>query len=185
MYINKKDRILWFAMRATYRRELMAKRLLDAAGIENFIPMQIKTRIIAGKEKRTEEPAVHNLIFVHSTKETIQSFKQHVPYLQYMINKSSTEDSRPIVVQDKEMENFIKVVQTCRNDIEYIPVGNKNFPEGAKVRINGGKLDGVEGTLARTGKSKDKKLIVKLSGILLVATAEISPDSVEIISNPK
>ena len=183
MDIVKKEesRILWFAMRATYRRELVAKRLLDESMIENYIPMQQKMMTVAGKKKKVLVPAVHNLIFVHTSQETIQAFKKQVPYLQYMMDKSRGEKSSPIIVPDKEMENFMRVVQTCQNDLEYLPVGDKDFPEGARVRINGGQLDGVEGVLARTGKSKDKKLVVKLNGIILVATTSISPDSVEIL----
>lgn len=30
---------LWFAMRVTYHREMLVKKLLDDEGIENFIPM--------------------------------------------------------------------------------------------------------------------------------------------------
>lgn len=180
--INKGEtRNQWYAMRATYRRELIAKTLLDQSGIENYIPMYRRMKIHGGRKKQVMAPAVHNLIFVHSTRETIREFKKTVPFLQYMMDKSKGPEVSPIVVPDKDMESFMKVVQVCQEDLEYMPVGDRSFPAGARVRINGGQLDGVEGVLVRTGKTKDKKLVVTLNGVLSVA-ATISPSSVEILN---
>lgn len=182
MYTDLKndDRLLWFAMRATYRRELVAKRLLDAAGIENYIPMQLKTKMTMGRKKKVLVPAVHNLIFVHTTRNIIREFKSRVQYLQYMMDYGRGEGGMsPIVVPDKQMEDFMAVVRTCQEDLEYMPVGNRSFPQGMKVRVRGGVLDGVEGVIARTGKSRDKKLVVTLSGLVSVATANVSPGEVE------
>ena len=36
---NEKEKIVWYAMRATYRRELAVKKILDELSIESFIPM--------------------------------------------------------------------------------------------------------------------------------------------------
>lgn len=158
----------------------MAKHLLDSADIENYIPMQQKIQVVDGKKRKALVPAVHNLVFVHSSKEIIQPFKKQVPYLQYIIDRSRGEDAGPLIVPDRDMENFMKVVQVCQDSLEYLPVGDRNFPAGAKVRIIGGELDGVEGILSRSGKSKDKKLFVTLNGILSVK-ATVSPDSVVIL----
>ena len=181
---NGESRNLWYAMRATYRRELIAKALLDQSDIENYIPMYRRTKMCGGRKKQVMVPAVHNLIFVHSTKEIIQEFKKNVPFLQYMMDKSKGPEVSPIIVPDKDMESFMKVIHVCQEDVEYMPVGDRCYPAGAHVRINGGQLDGVEGVLVRTGKSKDKKLVVTLNGVLSVA-ATISPSSVEVLCAEK
>lgn len=174
--------VVWYAMRATYRRELMAKHLLDESGIENYIPMQQKITAQSGRKRKISVPAVHNLIFVHAAKDVIQTFKNRVPYLQYMMDRSRPEKISPIIVPDRDMENFMRVVQVCQEDLEFLPVGDRSFPAGARVRIVGGDLDGVEGVLSRSGKSKDRKLLVTLNGILSVK-ASVRPDSVVILDN--
>lgn len=36
---------LWFAMRVTYRREFKVKKILDDAGIENYLPVHETLRL--------------------------------------------------------------------------------------------------------------------------------------------
>ena len=171
----------WYAMRATYRRELQAQRLLEAAGIRCYIPMLFKEKTAGGRRRRVLVPAVHSLIFVYSSRESLQCFKSRVPYLQYIMGRGASERTAPIVVPDKAMEDFMRVVRTGGDTVTYMPVGDRRFLEGMKVRVHGGPLDGVEGVLVKSGKSKDRKLAVSLSGILSVVTASVDPGSVEII----
>ena len=176
--ISKKE---WFAMRATYRRELQAQRLLDESGIRSYIPMQIKERTVRGRRQRIQVPAVHNLVFVYSSREVLQQTKSRIPYLQYIMDRSGSGQAVPIVVPDKAMEDFIRVVQASAGAVEYMPVGDRKFREGMKVRVHGGILDGVEGVLVKSGKSKDRKLTVSLNGVLSVTTVLVEPDSIEVL----
>ena len=80
--ICKQEQSLWFAMRATYRRELDAQNYLANHGIESFIPMHYKEFIKSKQKKRELVPIIRSLIFVHTTPEKIQAIKQHIPYLQ-------------------------------------------------------------------------------------------------------
>ena len=156
----------WYAMRATYRRELQARSLLESSGIKCYIPMRKQDRTVGGRRQSTEVPAVHNLIFVRTT----------------MMDRKGDGKSAPIVVPEKEMDDFMRVLSCCDDAVvEYLPVGERVFLEGMKVRLHGGPLDGVEGVLARNGKSKDRKLVVRLSSVLSVATASVSADSVEVL----
>ena len=65
----------WYAVRVTYSRELFFKEYLDAAGIENYIPMRYE--YVVRKERRLRKlvPAVHNLVFVRSTRERMDEIK--------------------------------------------------------------------------------------------------------------
>ena len=47
-----KETEVWFAMRATYRRELEAMHLLEKANLGCFIPMQYKISIRRGRKVR-------------------------------------------------------------------------------------------------------------------------------------
>ena len=61
-----KETEVWFAMRATYRRELEAMHLLEKANIGCFIPMQYKISICRGRKVRALVPVIRNLVFVHA-----------------------------------------------------------------------------------------------------------------------
>lgn len=47
---SEKESEVWYAMRATYRRELDAMRLLEKENLGCFIPMQYKISIKRGKK---------------------------------------------------------------------------------------------------------------------------------------
>ena len=51
----------WYALRATYSRELKVKEKLDAIGVRTFVPMMWRTKTVEGKSERKLVPAVGNL----------------------------------------------------------------------------------------------------------------------------
>ena len=87
----------WYAVRVTYSRELFFKEYLDAAGIENYIPMRYE--YVVRKERRLRKlvPAVHNLVFVRSTRERMDEIKNepgmNIP-IRYIMDR---ETRQPIV----------------------------------------------------------------------------------------
>jgi hypothetical protein len=48
--VNENAEMHWYAVRVTYSRELFFKDYLDAAGIENYIPMRYE--YVVRKERR-------------------------------------------------------------------------------------------------------------------------------------
>ena len=69
-----KETEVWFAMRATYRRELEAMHLLEKANLGCFIPMQYKISIRRGRKVRALVPVIRNLVFVHARPSDMQRF---------------------------------------------------------------------------------------------------------------
>ena len=65
----------WYALRVTYSRELALKEYLDTQHIESFIPMHYEYMEKDGRRLRKLVPAVHNLVFVHSTRARIDALK--------------------------------------------------------------------------------------------------------------
>ena len=65
----------WYPMRVTYNRELKVKAHLDGMDIENFLPMHYDMIETTSGRKAELVPAIHNLIFVHSTQEVITDLK--------------------------------------------------------------------------------------------------------------
>lgn len=66
----------WFAMRVTYRRELMVKQLLEDEKINCFIPMRYDIRKSGRQKKKELVPVIHNLIFVYTSPSRIQTVKK-------------------------------------------------------------------------------------------------------------
>ena len=62
----EKEVEIWYAMRATYRREPDAMYLLKKENLGCFIPMQYKISVKKGKKVRALVPVVHNLLFAVS-----------------------------------------------------------------------------------------------------------------------
>ena len=102
----EKETEIWFAMRATYRRETDAMRLLAKENLGCFVPMQYKISIKKGKKVRVLVPIIHNLIFIHACPSEVKRVKSMVAYLQYI---TDTRSGKKIIIPDNEMQRFIAV----------------------------------------------------------------------------
>lgn len=61
------EKMQWFAMRATYRRGMQIKALLDKEGINNFIPMRYEVRIRNGQKIIVPDDQMRQFIAVAGT----------------------------------------------------------------------------------------------------------------------
>ena len=95
-----KETEIWYAMRATYRREPDAMRLLEKEKLGCFVPMQYKISMKKGKKIRSLVPVIHNLLFVHACPSDLKRVKSQVTYLQYI---TDTRSGQKIIVPDKDM----------------------------------------------------------------------------------
>ena len=164
------DRAVWYAMSATYHRELRAQSLLDAQSVDSFIPMrQVLCAATARHPARAQlVPVVHNLIFVRTTPAVIRQAKQGIPFLQYLTWK---HDGRrhPIVVPDREMERFMAVCNTLDGHLRYFKPDDVSLDSGTQVRIVGGLFDGQEGVLVRVKGCRSKRVVVMVQGVIAMA----------------
>lgn len=171
----------WFAMSAPYRRELKAKAFLEGRGIECFVPM---TRVIVEKRGGTKTrqlvPAIHNLIFVHTSKTIIQEAKTRCEFLQYR-TKPHNGKNVPIIVPDKEMQQFIAVTQALSEKLLYLNLDEIDLEKGTRIRIHGGVLDGTEGLFVKLKGKRRRSVIIQIEGVAAVALTEVSPDLIEVI----
>lgn len=105
---QEKETEIWHAMRATYRRELDAIRLLEKEKLGCFVPMRYETVVKRGKKIRVQVPVIRNLVFVHARPSEVKRVKSLVTYLQY-INDRCTGSK--IIVPDEQMKRFIAVAR--------------------------------------------------------------------------
>lgn len=157
----------WFAMRATYKREFVAREYLQGKGIEVFVPTRREVRVIRGIKRKLTVPAINSLIFVYAQKDALQQAKFGVDYLQYLTRKMDGRNE-PIIVPAEQMEQFRKVVEDETVDKTFFAQGEVNLAEGTKVRVHGGPLDGYEGVLIKVKGRRNKQFFLSIEGVVSV-----------------
>lgn len=173
---NKEETPVWFAMRATYRRELKVKAQLEEIGMTTFIPMRYSVSGRGRQKKRELVPVIHNLIFVYAVPSQLQQVKISMPYLQYIID---TRSRQKIVVPDVQMRRFIEVAGTYDDHLLYFQPEELNLAKGTKVRIIGGQFEGYEGVFVKVKGARDKRVVVQIQGVIAMAMATVNPDFIE------
>lgn len=169
--MNFKQRVQWYAMRVTYGREVKLKERLVALGMNCFLPMQYKEVVKKERVVRILVPVVHNLIFIQSSRESMDALKKQfeaIAPLRYMIDKAT---NLPIVIPDQQMHDFIAVAGTLDEQLIYLKDTNAAIHKGDRVQILKGVFAGVEGEVLRI--KRDRRVVVTIKGILSVATAYI------------
>lgn len=172
----------WFVMSAPYRREMIAKKLLDSKGIENFIPMRyavVSDKV--GRKCKRLVPAIHNLIFAHTTRTAIKAAKSGVNCLQYHTRQS--EGRRiPITVPDPDMAQFIAICANHDEALRFLSPEEITLSEGTPVRIIGGRFDGIVGRFVKVKGVRNRRVVVELEHITTVVLTEIAPNLIEVIA---
>lgn len=169
--------ILWYAMRVPYSREVSFKNHLDSMEIENFIPMHYQLIEKNGMKSKLLVPAIHNLIFVRSSKNILDDIKSNIEGKipsRYIIDKSI---KKPLIVPDNQMSDFIAIAKTYDEQIVYLSPSETQLRKGDKVRITKGALAGVEGEFIRI--KGDRRVVVSINGLMSIATAFIAPHMLE------
>lgn len=170
----------WYVMRA-YKCEKLAEEKLDGReGLAYFIPKHYVVRVYHGVKSKRLVPVIPSLVFVHASHARIVDFKKRHNFLQFAMWEKST-GAEYIVVPDDQMENFIRIASRCEELATYYSPDEIDLQKGTRVRIHGGKLDGVEGTFVRIQGKRDRQVVVMLDGIMAVA-AKVHPDLVEILA---
>ena len=68
-FVSAPRPLAWYPMYVTYARELDVQEALNKAGVENFLPMEHIVMRVGKKIVEREQPAIHNLIFLHSDRD--------------------------------------------------------------------------------------------------------------------
>lgn len=165
----------WFAMRATYGRNMIAQRTLEAAAIESFIPMRQRQTKRGRRVKVDIVPVVRDLIFVLAERDILQSQKAKIPFLHY-ITRPIEGRNTPIEVPPSQMEQFIRL---CENGGEVeSATEHTEFSLGERVRITKGSLQGVEGQLVKIQGKRARRFTIQIEGVC-AAIMDIKADEIE------
>ena len=131
----------WFAMRATYGRNLMAQRALELDKIESFVPMRKRTIKVGRRVKTDLIPVVRDLIFVLGEREVVQEAKGKIPYLHYIVRPAEGKIV-PVEVPEEQMQQFIAVCNEMDDDAELFSGEEAHFEIGERVEVINGTFKG-------------------------------------------
>ena len=168
----ERDIVRWYPMRVTYNREVKVKERLDALEVETYIPMHYQIVVRGGNRKRLLVPAIHNLIFVHSSQAYITNLKMTDPTmepLRYIMHRSHEDKDAPatiVTVPDAQMENFIKATKVEDDSLVYLNYEDYLSKPGKRVMIIDGPFTGVEGVIKRI--KKNRQVVVAIDDIAAV-----------------
>ena len=172
--------VRWFVMRAYKSEKRAEEKLKGRDGLEYFIPKCYAVRVYHGVKSKRLVPVIPSLVFVHASRIQITDFKKRHNFLQFVMWEKST-GMEYLVVPDDQMESFIKVSTQYEENISYYNPDELDLQKGRRVRIHGGKLNGVTGIFMQVQGRRNRRVVVLLEGIMAVA-AEVHPDLIEVIS---
>lgn len=173
--------MLWFAMSATFGREMKAKEFLEKNKVRCFVPLRYQLVNVRGKGKvRKLVPAISNLIFVNTTKDNIKILKAKLTYLQYHTRPDGGKNI-PITVPGAQMEQFIAACNTFNEKMTFINPDNINISEGTRIRIVGGAFDGIEGKFIRVEKGKQKHVVINVDRIAAIVLAKVNDGFIQVL----
>ena len=175
---SEEEIVRWYVLRFLYRNQPKVRKLLENDGIETFSPMKWVSRIENGKHTLKYDYAIWDLFFVHSSKKVIDPYVNRFENLQYKF-QSGGKQHNPMVVPDKQMSDFIKAIESSKKPLYFAP-HEIDLLGGESIRIIGGTLNGYVGKFVKVKGSRQKRLIIELSG-MLCAAVEVEPDLVEVL----
>ncbi len=180
----------WFVLRVSYGRIIKAKALVEANGLECYVPLHYKEIWKQGKRRIITEPLIPSFIFVHASAERVDYLLQdksikpleNRALLSYYYDhtahceKSPTKNP-PLVISDSAMNNFIHL--TSIHNPHIIPVTSENikYKLGDEVVIKDGEFKDIRGRVARI--AGQLRVLVELFDGCLVATAYVPKNAMK------
>lgn len=186
--VDRRKQTLWYPMRITYgrvERMFHFQELLDREKLEYFLPMRCEFQKTADWDIRKEYvPAIHGLIFIHSSQENLtylkMTRKEFAPMHYWSNLFSKGEDDRLLVVPDRQMDNFINIYTRQDDRVSLLEYTDFIAKPGKRVRITEGDFKGTVGTVKRIKKSQC--VVVEIEGLAAIAITFVPPSWLQEIS---
>ncbi len=145
----------WFAVRTRSRQEKVAASMLEALGVQNYLPLRTEVHRWSDRNQAVATPLFKGYLFVRLNPcrdSRLQVLK--TPGVSGLVGNQSG----PLPIPDCEIES-IRLVLGQQMECSAYPF----FAIGERVRVMRGPLAGVEGTLVRT--QADSKLVISVEMI--------------------
>ena len=169
----------WYALKVFYNRMVYLKSLLEPEGVETYVPYHTIEQYESGHLAYAEVQLIPSLMFVRCSEAWLVAFKRdHNDVFMYY---PDPETRKPGVIRDGEMRSFILVTSAdAGRNVRYFGADAPEYHTGDRVRVIDGIYKGAEGYIKRI--KKDRKLIVTVTGVAVVAVSYIHPDFLEKIT---
>lgn len=169
--INEVEAKQWYALKVFYNRVFNVEQILIKQGVESYIPTIVKEFKSVNRIIKRRVPAVASLMFVRESESYLRELQDKLQSVCPFMIYYDREAKRPAPISDKEMNSFMLVTSSGEQGLEYVAEESIDFEKGTRVRVTGGKFEGSEGYIYRI--KGDKKLIVRVEGVVAVATSYI------------
>ena len=180
----------WFVLRVSYGRIIKAKALVEAKGLECYVPLRYTEVRKKGKKRIITAPLLPSFLFVHASAEQVDSLLQdksikpieNIALLSYYYDhtshceKSPTKNP-PLVISDSVMDNFIRLTSTHNPHIIPVTSDNIKYKLGDEVVITEGEFKDIHGRVARI--AGQQRVLVELFDGCLVATAYVPKNAMK------
>ncbi|MGN0221917.1 MAG: UpxY family transcription antiterminator [Prevotella sp.] len=185
--VPDREEAQWHVMRA-YKSEKTAEEMLSDAeyGMRHFIPKHKVLRTVNGRKVLYEVPVIHSLVFVYATHQQIVDFKRNRYNGLQFVTRRDEGRNICLTVPGKQMDSFITVCEQKEKEVHFytpddiLKEGMPNIGKGRRVRVHGGVFDQVEGYFVKVARRRGRQLVVIIPD-LLVVTAEVSPDYIQVL----
>lgn len=180
----------WFVLRVSYGRIIKAKALVEANGLECYVPLRYKEGRKQGKKRIITEPLLPSFLFIHASAEQVDSILQdknikafeNRVLLSYYYDHTSHCENAPtknpsIIIAYTAMNIYIRL--TSIHNPHIIPVTSVNikYKLGDEVVITEGEFKDIHGRVTRI--AGQQRVVVELFDGCLVATAYIPRNAIK------
>ena len=145
-----------------------------------FVPPKPHVFTEFGKRVVRYVPYMHDLVFVHKSREELDPIVRKIEQLQYRYVRGGKQ-FEAMSVRAEDFKKFKDAVEQTDN-VEYYSYEEVS-PQlyGKQIRIIGGRLNGFEGRLMSKRGSKFKRLLVDLQECNLSAAIQVESDFIQLL----
>jgi len=147
-------------------------------GLEYFAPEYVAT---PGPANGTRQPLFYNYVFVHASELDIIRMKSRRPIFNFLRRVTDSKEGYFPYLSDDAMRNLRLVAEAYANRLPAYEPRPDMLQRGDRVRIVGGRFDGVEATLLRTPANARDELAVCLDDWMWVPVLHVAPGHYEIV----
>ena len=155
--------LFWYAVYTRSRSEKKLMDLLNAKGIEAYVPLRKVLHQWSDRKKMVEEPLIRSYCFVRISE---------AQYFEVLNTPGAVRyvwfSGRPATIPDGQIRT-LKVVCGTEEDLECLP---DTFRPGVKIRVTAGPMKGLTGELVTV--SNHKKILIRIDHLRQVITLSIS-----------
>lgn len=170
------ESVRWYALKVFYHKTLALQAALQAQGVETYVAVHPVERIVRGRKVTENKPLISSLLFLRCTAEWLKNYK-HAHNSEFLFYQDfATKEPAPI--DEREMRSFIILTAADRGTrVQYLGDSIPDFKRGEHVKVIGGLYEGAEGYIKKV--RTDRKLVVEIKGVAVVAVSYIPPEFLE------